>query len=546
MIRINQIKVPYQKEKAEYEILKGKIAKLLRLSPAEIVSLDIVKKSIDAREKPHIYHVYTVDVDVTDERKINSKLIKGNISLANKASYSYTPPDGMDRYAAPDKKQPVIAGMGPAGLFCGYFLAINGYRPIIIERGRAVEERTRDVEQFWAGGRLNPESNVQFGEGGAGTFSDGKLNTMVKDKSGRNRLVLDTLVRFGAPEHIRYVNKPHIGTDVLAGVVKNMRNAIIEAGGEVRFNTKLTDINIVDNRVSSIQVNDEEVIRTDVLVLALGHSARDTFAMLKDRHIYMEPKAFAVGVRMEHPQEMIDRAMYGMKHEDSVEGILGAADYKLTGHASNGRSVYSFCMCPGGYVVNASSEDGMLAVNGMSYSRRDSKNANSAIIVSVTPDDFGSDDALAGIEFQRRLESAAYREGQGAIPVQLFGDFKENRVSDSFGEIEPVTKGAVKFADLNKVLPESLCDALKECVEGFGRNIEGFDRDDALMLGVESRTSSPLRICRDEKLQANIRGIYPCGEGAGYAGGITSAAMDGIKVYEAIAEALYQEEKNEL
>ena len=543
MIRINQIKVPYYKQKEEYDILKNKISKLLKISLADISSFEIIRKSIDAREKPDIYHVYTVDVQLKDDMKVKKGIIKGNISLCNKETYSFKEKYADNCMSTYNAKRPIVVGMGPAGLFCGYFLAINGYKPIVIERGKSVEERTEDVEHFWKTGELNTESNVQFGEGGAGTFSDGKLNTMVKDKSGRNRLVLDTFVKFGAPENIRFVNKPHIGTDVLAKVVKNMRNAIIDNGGDVRFNSKLTDINISDGSVKAIVINNEEVIETDTLVLALGHSARDTFALLKEKELHMEPKAFAVGVRMEHPQEQIDMAMYGMKHEDSVEGILGAADYKLTAQASNGRGVYSFCMCPGGYVVNASSEQEMLAVNGMSYSNRDSKNANSAIIVSVTPEDFETDDVLAGIEFQRKLEMAAYREGKGKIPVQLFGDFKEGRVSEQYGEITPVTKGDVTFADLNRVLPDEICHALKECIESFGKNIKGFNRQDALMLGVESRTSSPIRICRDELLQANIKGIYPCGEGAGYAGGITSAAMDGIKVYEAIAEAFYQEEE---
>ncbi len=535
MIRINQIKIPYTEYSRRMDILHRKTAKLLRVNESDITSVDIVKMSIDAREKPDIYHVYTVDVALKDESKVKANIIKGNISRC--AEYQFQIPRNL-KGITPDKP-PVVVGMGPAGLFCGYFLAINGYKPIIIERGRAVEYRTKDVEHFWATGQLNTESNVQFGEGGAGTFSDGKLNTMVKDKSGRNRTVLETFVQFGADEEILYVNKPHIGTDVLARIVANMRQAIIAHGGQVRFETKLTDIETDNGRLTAVIVNDSERIETDVAVLALGHSARDTFYMLQDRKLYMEPKAFAVGVRMEHPQELIDMSMYGMRHEDSVEGILGAADYKLTGQADNGRGVYSFCMCPGGYVVNASSEDGRLAVNGMSYSDRGSRNANSAIIVTVTPEDFGADGPLSGIEFQRGLEEAAYREGQGKIPVQLFGDFKAGRVSSQFGDIIPETKGETAFGDMRKILPEYICDALSQCVDGFGKKIKGFDRDDAIMLGVESRTSSPVRICRDDLLEANIKGIYPCGEGAGYAGGITSAAMDGIRVYEAL-NALYE------
>lgn len=529
MIRISQLKIPYEKSKDEQSILINKIAKKLNIAKNEITSFSIVKKSIDGREKPDIYFVYSVDVTLENENKLKAKFFGKDVSKVTKADYDYAPSKSPDKVG-----KIVVVGMGPAGLFCGYFLAINGYKPLIIERGKKVEDRLKDVEEFWKTGVLNTESNVQFGEGGAGTFSDGKLNTMVKDKSGRNKLVLETFVKFGASANITYVNKPHIGTDVLSKVVANMREAILEAGGEIRFETKLTDIVVSAGKVLEIVVNDNEHISVDNLVLALGHSARDTFKMLYDKKLHMEPKAFAVGVRMEHKQALIDDAMYGMRHEDSVDGILGAADYKLTAHASNGRSVYSFCMCPGGYVVNASSEEGMLAVNGMSYSKRDSENANSAIIVSVTPEDFEDSHPLSGIEFQRKLEKAAFDEGKGKIPIQTYGDFKVGCKSAKFTTVTPVTKGNVELADINTILPESLCDALKECIPVFGKSIKGFDDDGALMLGVESRTSSPLRIVRDNQLNANIKGIYPCGEGAGYAGGITSAAMDGIRVFEAI------------
>ena len=533
MIRINQIKILYEKSKDEYGILMNKIAKKLNIPKNEITSLTIVRKSIDGREKPDIYFVYSVDVSVENEGKLKSKVFGKDVSKVTPIHYTYKPSKTQDEVG-----KTVVVGMGPAGLFCGYFLSLNGYKPLIIERGKKVEERLADVEHFWETGVLNTESNVQFGEGGAGTFSDGKLNTMVKDKFGRNKLVLETFVKYGAPEEITYVNKPHIGTDVLSEVVANMRNAIIDAGGEIRFETKLTDIVVGNDRISEIIVNDNEHIKVDNLVLALGHSARDTFKMLYNKKLYMEPKAFAVGVRMEHKQSLIDDAMYGMNHLESKDGILGAADYKLTAHASNGRSVYSFCMCPGGHVVNASSEEGMLAVNGMSYSKRDSENANSAIIVSVTPEDFDDNHPWSGIEFQRKLEKAAFDAGNGKIPVQTYGDFKANRKSIEFSTVTPVTKGDVEFADINNVLPESLCDALKECIPTFGKSIKGFDDDGALLLGVESRTSSPLRIVRDNELNANIKGIYPCGEGAGYAGGITSAAMDGIKVFEAITSKI--------
>ena len=529
MIRINQLKIPYEKSRDEQGILMGKIAKKLNIPMNEITSLTIVRKSIDGREKPDIYFVYSVDVSVENEGKLKSKVFGKDVTKITPVKYNYKPSKTLDEVG-----KTVVVGMGPAGLFCGYFLSLNGYKPLIIERGKKVEDRLLDVERFWETGVLNTESNVQFGEGGAGTFSDGKLNTMVKDKFGRNKLVLETFVKYGAPEEITYVNKPHIGTDVLSEVVANMREAIIKAGGEIRFETKLTDVVIDNDCISEIIVNDNEHIKVDNLVLALGHSARDTFKMLYNKNLYMEPKAFAVGVRMEHKQELIDEAMYGMNHLESKDGILGAADYKLTAHASNGRSVYSFCMCPGGHVVNASSEEGMLAVNGMSYSKRDSENANSAIIVSVTPEDFDDNHPLSGIEFQRKLEKAAFNAGNGKIPVQTYGDFKINRKSTEYSTVTPVTKGNVEFADINTILPESLCDALKECIPTFGRTIKGFDDDGALLLGVESRTSSPLRIVRDNELNANIKGIYPCGEGAGYAGGITSAAMDGIKVFEAI------------
>lgn len=529
MIRISQLKIPYEKSLDEKSILINKIAKKLNIAKNEITSFSIVKKSIDGREKPDIYFVYSVDVTLENEGRIKAKVFGKDISKVAETIYNYKPSKTVDMTG-----KTVIVGMGPAGLFCGYFLSLYGYKPLIIERGKKVEDRIKDVESFWETGILNTESNVQFGEGGAGTFSDGKLNTMVKDKFGRNKLVLETFVKFGAPIEITYVNKPHIGTDVLSQVVSNMRNAILENGGKIRFETKLTDIMVDDGKISEIIVNDNEHIKVDNLVLALGHSARDTFKMLYDKKLYMEPKAFAVGVRMEHKQALIDEAMYGMKHEDSVDGLLGAADYKLTAHASNGRSIYSFCMCPGGYVVNASSEEGMLAVNGMSYSKRDSENANSAIIVSVTPEDFEDNHPLSGIEFQRKLEKTAFNEGNGKIPVQTYGDFKKGIKSTEFKEIAPITKGNVEFADINEILPESLCDALKECIPVFGKSIKGFDDDSALLLGVESRTSSPIRITRDEDLIANIKGIYPCGEGAGYAGGITSAAMDGIRVFEAI------------
>ena len=446
--------------------------------------------------------------------------------------------------------RPVIAGFGPAGMFCALMLARAGYRPVVVERGEAVEDRMKSVDSFWNGGRLNPESNAQFGEGGAGTFSDGKLNTQVKEVYGRISKVLEIFVEHGADESITYEAKPHIGTDRLVYIVQSIRKEIESLGGEVRFNTRLVDIDLekltpgvlsdengTDRRVRGITVENSgnrEYIPCDCLVLAIGHSARDTFYMLKDK-LTMEQKAFAVGLRIEHRQELINIHEFG----DGKYKNYMPASYKLTHKASNGRGVYSFCMCPGGYVVNASSEEGMLAVNGMSYSKRDSENANSALIVTVDNRDFGSEDVLAGIEFQRRLEKKAYELGGGRVPVQRFGDFRENRTTTqsalSSNTVKPCIKGGYTAANLRELLPDGLCDALIEGVTSFDRQIPGYANPDAMFAGVESRTSSPVRINRDDKLQAlGISGLYPCGEGAGYAGGITSAAVDGIKVYEAI------------
>ena len=537
MIRINQLKIKTGHTK---EQLLKKAADLLRVPVADILDMQIVRQSIDARKKPEIYYSYTVDVKVSKEEKILQALRKKKTQAGASQVDVITPVT----YCFPKcksqkpKQSPVIVGMGPAGLFCGYFLALHGYRPIILERGKDVDARQKDVEAFWESGVLNPASNVQFGEGGAGTFSDGKLNTLVKDKSGRNRAVLETFVKFGAKESILYDAKPHIGTDVLAKVVKAMREEIISLGGQVRFESMVTDILIENGEVSGVVVNDEEKIACRQLVLAIGHSARDTFSLLYEKEIPMEAKSFAVGFRVEHPQSMINESQYGTMDA----GELGAAPYKVTAKTSVGRGVYSFCMCPGGYVVNASSEEGHLAVNGMSYSGRDGKNANSAIIVSVTPEDFGTTHPMGGIAFQRELEKRAYELADGKIPVQRYGDFKKKITGTFLGEgseeddiIDPQNKGLYQWADLTGILPAECNQAFVKGMEVFGRQIKGFDRPDTVLSGVESRTSSPVRICRDENLQSVIKGLYPCGEGAGYAGGITSAAMDGIRVAEAIA-----------
>lgn len=504
----------------------------MHLPEGKIRSIQIRRQSIDARKKGELLYIYAVDVKTEGNEAAVVKRAKSvNISLSAEKSYCFP---STEKGASRLENRPVIIGFGPAGIFCGLMLARAGYKPLILERGADVDARTEAVKAFWNEGVLNPESNVQFGEGGAGTFSDGKLNTLVKDVSGRNGEVLKILVEAGADPSILYSSKPHVGTDVLGRVVKNLRKEIESYGGEVRFHTRAVDLKLEEEVVTAVETEHpergRETIPAQTVVLAVGHSARDTFEMLYKKGIEMEAKSFAVGLRIQHPQEQINRSQYGL----SNPGKLGAAPYKLTRQTSNGRGVYSFCMCPGGYVVDASSEPGRLTVNGMSNHAREGINANSALIVTVTPEDFPEPSAMGGIAFQRRIEEAAFRAGGGKIPVQLYGDFKEQRVSQNFGSVEPAFMGRTAFADLNQVLPKPLCVSLKEGVEAFGRQIQGFDRFDAILAGVESRTSSPLRIGRGSDMEGSVKGLYPCGEGAGYAGGITSAAMDGIKTAEAI------------
>lgn len=533
MIRISQLKLPITHTSDD---LKKKILKILRISESELLSWQIQKQSIDARKKPQLFYIYSVDVTVKNESSVKKKVKNGQV-IFGKKPVRYTFPDSGNQ---PLLHRPVIIGTGPAGLFCGYMLALAGYRPILLERGENVERRTKDVEDFWSGGKLNPNSNVQFGEGGAGTFSDGKLNTLVNDKLGRNTKVLEIFHEHGAPGEILYQSKPHIGTDILSSVIRNMRETICAHGGEVRFHSQVTDIrtSAADGReqltgllVCDLHTGKEELIPADVAVFAIGHSARDTFTMLKEHELSIEPKSFAVGVRIEHPQSMINQDQYGTHYPD----CLPAAPYKLAVNLENGRGVYTFCMCPGGYVVNASSEDRRLAVNGMSYSRRDGENANSAVIVTVTPEDYGTGDALSGMEYQRRLEEAAYLTGNGKIPVQLFDDFCKNKTSEGPKEILPQMKGEYVWSNVRSIFSEEIATSLEDGIRSFEHKIRGYARPDAVLSGVESRTSSPVRILRDDSLQSSITGIYPCGEGAGYAGGITSAAMDGLKVAEKIA-----------
>jgi uncharacterized FAD-dependent dehydrogenase len=526
MIRITQLKLPIKH--TEDDLLEA-AAKGLRIAPGKINKVIIVKKSIDAR-KNEVKFIYSVDVQLASEAtEAEQSIVKRckniNVSIAKQEKYNFMP-EGQEAL----KHRPVVVGTGPAGLFAAYMLAKHGYQPLVVERGAEVQKRVALVEHFWRTNELNPECNVQFGEGGAGTFSDGKLNTMIKDINNRYRLVMETFVSFGAPEEILYLNKPHIGTDKLRQVVENMRKEILRCGGEVRFETKLTDLVIENGALTAIELNHKEILPCEVLITAIGHSARDTFAMLLKNGLLLTPKPFAVGLRIEHKQKLISETQYG---RDYLE--LPAADYKLTHQTRSGRGVYSFCMCPGGFVVNASSEQGYLAVNGMSNYRRDEENANSAIVVTVQPEDFGSEEPLAGIGFQRRLEQAAYEAGRGLVPVQLFGDLLNNRQSVTIGNVTPNIKGKYQLADLNSCLPKNICDAIKEGIQAFDHKIKGFGSEEAVLSGIESRTSSPVRIHRKDTLEANINGIYPCGEGAGYAGGITSAAIDGIKVFEAIA-----------
>ena len=522
MIRITQLKLPIAHTEKE---LEQRIIKTLRLGKLPF-TYEIRRQSLDARHKDDKKFVYTVDVSVQTEEKILRKVHNNNIMSIKEKPYEF-PQGGEEALSF----SPVIAGSGPAGLFCAWYLAKAGYKPLVLERGEEADKRQKRVEDFWKNGVLDPDSNVQFGEGGAGTFSDGKLNTLVKDTFGRNQEVLKRFVEAGAPEEILYQQKPHLGTDVLVPLVQTLRHQIEEMGGSFRFRTQVTDLIFENDRLSFVEVNHEEKIPADVCVLAVGHSARDTFSMLAKRGLPMEAKSFAVGVRVEHLQSEMNLALYGEEENE----ILGAASYKVTHTCGNERGVYSFCMCPGGYVVNASSEEEMMAVNGMSYQDRGSKNANSALIVTVNPSDFPEEGPLGGIAFQRNLERAAWKLGNGKIPVQLYKDFRENVPSTEFGEITPCMKGAYALANVRSILPEYVGDSIAEGMEAFGKKIPGFGRDDALLSGVESRTSSPVRILRNREMESEKRGIYPCGEGAGYAGGITSAAMDGIKTAEAIA-----------
>lgn len=530
MIKIAQLKLSidkvdikdYQREQA---VVRNAVIKMLKIQPEELLEYRIVRRSLDARKKEDIHYSYVVEAALVNEGKVlKNKRLKGIEAVQPKKLPELV--FGTEKLSS----RPVVVGFGPAGMFCALELARAGYQPLVVERGEEIEKRVASVEHFWQTGELNPASNVQFGEGGAGTFSDGKLNTMVKDKFGRGRHVLENLAAFGASKEICYMNKPHIGTDQLRQVVKGIREEILRLGGEVRFSTQFTGFRAEEGHLAAIELNHTEWLDCRVLVLAIGHSARDTFSLLQKEKIPMEAKSFAIGVRIEHEQELISRAQYGEAWER-----LPAADYKLTHQTENGRGVYSFCMCPGGFVVNASSEPEHLVVNGMSNHDRSERNANSALIVTVTPQDYGGEGALAGVEFQRKWEKAAYQEGKGRVPVQTFQDFEKNVPSMACKKIEPNLKGGFQPANVRACLPDYVAESIIEGVHAFDKKIKGFADKDALLSGVETRTSSPVRILRNEELQSELSGLYPCGEGAGYAGGIMSAAMDGLKVFEAIA-----------
>ncbi len=531
MLRITELKLPIDHPD---EDLRPALLQRLGIASDELLEFTLFKRSYDARKKSsELCFIYTIDFQVQDEAALLSRLADDrHINPAPDISYKVVghAPEGMT-------ERPVVVGFGPCGIFAGLLLAQMGFKPIILERGREVRQRTKDTWGLWRKNVLNPESNVQFGEGGAGTFSDGKLYSQIKDPKFHGRKVLNEFVKAGAPEEILYVSKPHIGTFRLTGVVENMRHQIEALGGEVRFEQRVTDVLIDNGQLQGVVVDGGERIESRHVIMALGHSARDTFRMLHGRGVYMEAKPFSVGFRIEHPQSLIDRARLG-KYAGHPK--LGAADYKLVHHAKNGRSVYSFCMCPGGTVVAATSEPNRVVTNGMSQYSRNERNANSGIVVGITPEDYPGG-PLAGIELQERLESHAYLMGGSTYeaPAQLVGDFIAGKASQELGSVEPSYKPGVKLVDLADALPAYAIEAIREALPAFDKQIKGFALHDAVLTGIETRTSAPLRITRDETMQSlNVKGLFPAGEGAGYAGGILSAGVDGIRIAEALARSM--------
>lgn len=535
MLRLTEIKLPLESTTDlahPPEVIKQAILKKLGIPETELVRFDIFKRGVDARKSHAILFAYSLDVEVKNEEKVLAKFKKDpHVKPSPDTSYHF-----VAQAPANLKGRPVIVGFGPAGIFAALILAQSGFKPIVLERGKAVRERTKDTWGLWRKSKLNPESNVQFGEGGAGTFSDGKLYSQIKDPKHYGRKVLQEFVKAGAPEEILYVSHPHIGTFRLVGMVEEMRQNIIELGGEIRFQSRVDDIEIKDGQVQAVVLQNGERIATHHLVLAVGHSARDTFEMIHKRGIYIEAKPFSIGFRIEHPQSLIDQSRYG---PNAHHPVLGAADYKLVHHAKNGRSVYSFCMCPGGTVVAAASEEGRVVTNGMSQYSRNERNANAGIVVGITPEQDYPGDPLAGMEFQRKWEARAFELGgkNYQAPGQLIGDFIAGKPSTKFGKVQPSYTPGVHLTDLSSALPEYAITAIREALPAFAKQIKGFDLPDGLLTGVETRTSSPIRIKRDdETLQSiNTKGLYPTGEGAGYAGGILSAAVDGIRIAEAVA-----------
>lgn len=533
MIRLTELRLPLEHSP---EALKTAILEKLGIAASDLTSFTIFKRGYDARKRTAIMLVYTLDVEVANETELLKRLAKDpQVSPS---------PDTRYHFVAQAPKElphrPLIIGFGPCGIMAGLVLAQMGFRPIILERGKKVRERTKDTWGLWRKGVLNPESNVQFGEGGAGTFSDGKLYSQIKDPKHYGRKVLTEFVQAGAPEEILYVSKPHIGTFRLVKMVENMRAQIEALGGEIRFQQQMTDLLIEQGQLRGVMLANGEQLRSDHVILALGHSARDTFKMLFERKVLMEAKPFSIGFRIEHPQSLIDQARFG---QQAGNELLGAADYKLIHHAKNGRSVYSFCMCPGGQVVAATSEENRVVTNGMSQYSRAERNANAGIVVGISPEDYPGT-VLAGLDFQRQWESRAFDLGEGSYraPAQLVGDFLKGRPSQQLGQVEPSYQPGVHLTDLATSLPDYAITAIREALPAFERQIKGFSRYDAVLTGVETRTSAPLRITRGADLQSlNLRGLYPAGEGAGYAGGILSAGVDGIKIAEAVALSLSQQ-----
>lgn len=534
MLRITELKLPIDHAAPA---LRLEILKRLGIQDADLVNFTIYKRSTDARKKDAIQFIYSVDVQLVNEADVRKRLKNDkHITTAPDMEYRH-----VAKASGPLKQRPIVIGTGPCGMFVGLMLAQMGFNPIILERGKAVRERTKDTWGLWRNNKLNPESNVQFGEGGAGTFSDGKLYSQVKDPRHLGRKVMQEFVKAGAPEEILYVGRPHIGTFRLVGMVEQIRAEITALGGEIRFQSRVDDITIEHGQVRGVTLSTGEFLAADHVVLAVGHSARDTFQMLYERGVYIEAKPFSIGFRIEHPQTMIDHCRLG---PNAGNPLLGAADYKLVHHCNNGRSVYSFCMCPGGTVVAATSEPNRVVTNGMSQYSRNERNANAGIVVGITPEQDYPGHPLAGIEFQRQWESRAFELGGGTYeaPGQLVGDFLAGKASTKLGEVIPSYTPGVHLTDLATSLPVYAIEAIREALPAFDKQIKGFARPDAVLTGVETRTSSPIRITRDEQTfqSLNVKGLYPAGEGAGYAGGILSAAIDGIKVAEAVALSLIQ------